>query len=256
MPLADVNVPLPMSSRETEDFVQVVLAGLGPFKSAIADVADVTLSARHYFELIKNIHDLETQLSCEQHVASMKEEGPRWLRSRLELIGFLQPGTFEYGGPFEDAEEVLRAAHHYFAKFMGVTITPEPNEAKFLARRFPEQPAVTKPSLPLNEYMLHTRVGRIGFLTAFAKQGAGMLLVSVNHVWLSLAEPQSVRCCLMAQKLGLPGSGKLALRRVLEQFLGEAAGPNLHLAVDKYEQILNGRPKRKTAQIVKGPWRA
>ncbi|RYD83116.1 MAG: hypothetical protein EOP84_08385 [Verrucomicrobiaceae bacterium] len=223
-----------MSSKEVEELVQIAIASMGPFEPPSPDAPNVTLSARHYFELLKNIHDLEEELASERHVAVMKEEGPDWLRSRFELMGFFKPGSMEYAGPFDEPEVILEASHYYVTAFLGQAMSPKPDEGKFLAKRFPGSqidpaPPVEPVQWPwdepvpqLTDFDLSSREGRVGFLWAlFAHHYRTGLLLAVNHVWASLARPKSVRCQIMAAALKLPGSGKKALTNVLAAFLEE-----------------------------------
>lgn len=171
-----------MSSNDLDDLTRIILGMLEPNepppKRPQPNAPDVTLTAEHYYQLLKNIHDLENQLAGERHLACMRQEGPDWLRSRLELAGFFKPGSLEYGGPFDDPDEILQAVHWYSTAFLDQAIGPKPNEAVFLARRFPEnQINATPPVEPvqwpwdepvpnLTDFDLSNREGRLGFLWA------------------------------------------------------------------------------------------
>lgn len=143
---------------------------------------------------------------------------------------------------------------------------------------------------PLTGHDLATPEGRREFLITFYEfhQEAG-LLMAVNYVWGYLNRPKAVFCKLMAQRLGLGGQGKTALRYVLQKFLHECfydsqvpdwpqqedfpdfASYNAETLlyherldrefgqiIDRWEAILDGRdpdqPKGKCAEIIKGPW--
>lgn len=227
-----------MSPNELDDLVRIIVGMLQPPEPPpqrpASSAPAVTLSAEHYFLLLKNIHDLEHQLACERHLAVMREEGPDWLRSRFELMGFFKVGGLEYAGPFDDPQSILQAAHYYVTAFLGQAMSPKPDEAAFLAKRFPEnQPdpvLVHEPfELPedppapnLTDFDLSHRDGRLGFLWAlFMDHYRTGLLIAVNHVWSSLSRPRAERCQSMAAALKLPGTGKKALTNVLAAFLEE-----------------------------------
>ncbi len=147
------------------------------------------------------------------------------------------------------------------------------------------------PIIPLNAYNLSQPEGRFAFLWALYNdyQEDG-LLMAVNHVWDCLDTPRSLRCALMAQKVGKSGTGKQALMRFLKRFLGETLYefevpdlPNreayLHFdewndaclehfdrlnkrmsrIVARYETILDGREPQDDQLVpkhalIKGPW--
>lgn len=80
-----------------------------------------------------------------------------------------------------------------------------------------------EPPPALTDFNLSDREGRLGFLWAlFMHHYRHGLLLAVNHVWASLARPKATRCQIMAQRLKLPGAGKVALKNVLAAFLKEA----------------------------------
>lgn len=143
--------------------------------------------------------------------------------------------------------------------------------------------------LPLNAFNLATSDGRFAFLSSLyhdhQEQG---LMMAVSHVWSSLGSPKSARCNKMAATLGLPGTGKIALKNVIQAFLQESLHkfdfPDLPERSDfgssdewsaaciqhfesieesfekilaKYEAVLDGRepePDPASARILKGPW--
>ena len=114
--------------------------------------------------------------------------------------------------------------------------------------------------------------------------------MAVNHVWACLGTPRSVRCALMAQKVGKTGTGRRALMRFLSRFLEETLHefeiPDLpdresYLAFEdwsadclahferletrmsaiiaRYEAILDGREPQNVKPVpagivIKGPW--
>jgi prevent-host-death family protein len=145
---------------------------------------------------------------------------------------------------------------------------------------------------PLTGHDLATPEGRREFLITFYEfhQEAG-LLMAVNYVWGCLKRPKAVFCQQMAYRLGLGGQGKTALRYVLQKFLQESLYDwqvpdwpqqedfpdfdSFHAEtlryherldrefgqiIDRWEAILDGRdpnqPEKKSAEIIKGPWRA
>lgn len=74
----------------------------------------------------------------------------------------------------------------------------------------------------LSDFDLSDQQGRFGFLWAlFSHHYRHGLFLAVQHVWASLARPKAVRCQIMAQRLGLPGTGKTAIKNVLAAFLQE-----------------------------------
>lgn len=83
-------------------------------------------------------------------------------------------------------------------------------------------PAVPEALTPLNAYNLAQPEGRFAFLWALYNdyQEDG-LLMAANHVWNCLDTPRSLRCALMAQKVGKAGTGRKALVRFLKRFLEE-----------------------------------
>lgn len=147
------------------------------------------------------------------------------------------------------------------------------------------------PLLPLNAYNLSQPGGRFAFLWSlyddYQEEG---LLTAVNHVWNCLDKPRSLRCALMAQKVGKAGNGRKALLRFLSRFLEETLYefelPDLpdrnayqsseewhadclaHFArlearmtaiIARYEAILDGRDPEDVKPlpagvVIKGPW--
>ena len=47
------------------------------------------------------------------------------------------------------------------------------------------------------------------------------LLPFVRHIWEQLAEPRDHRCMMMGQAAGVGGTGRIALRRLLQQFYND-----------------------------------
>lgn len=171
------------------------------------------------------------------------------------------------------------------------TEAAEPEQATPLPTFATTQPlADEKP--PLIGHDLATPEGRRDFLVTLYEfhQEAG-LLMAVNYVWGCLKRPKAVFCQQMAQRLGLGGQGKTALRYVLQKFLQESlydwqipdwpqqedfpdfASYNAETLryherldrefgqiINRWEAILDGRdpnhPAKKSAEIIKGPWRA
>lgn len=153
-----------------------------------------------------------------------------------------------------------------------------------------DEPA-EEPLTPLGAYNLSQPEGRFGFLWALFNdyQEVG-LLMAVNHVWSCLGTPRSLRCALMAQKVGKTGTGRRALMRFLSRFLKEtlhefeipdlpdrnayvsfeewnadclAHFERLELRMSdiiaRYEAILDGREPQQvkpvpTGMVIKGPW--
>ena len=144
--------------------------------------------------------------------------------------------------------------------------------------------------LPLSAHDLSAQDGRQAFLWSLwdDHQDAGVI-PAVACVWDALAPPQAARCNQMAQQLGLPGKGKVALLRVIERFLQEIDSvdiPDLpnhaeyddgdawnadclaHFArveetlmevVRRYEAVLDGREvgaEPRSGKVINGPWRA
>lgn len=144
---------------------------------------------------------------------------------------------------------------------------------------------------PLGDYNLSQPDGRFAFLWAlFNDYQEDGLLMAVNHVWACLGTPRSVRCALMAQKVGKTGTGRRALMRFLSRFLEETLHefeiPDLpdresYLAFEdwsadclahferletrmsaiiaRYEAILDGREPQNVKPVpagivIKGPW--
>ncbi len=152
-----------------------------------------------------------------------------------------------------------------------------------------EKPTLADEVLPLNTFNLSTEDGRLAFLWSLYHdhQDHG-LLAAVSHTWSSLGSPKTARCNKMAAMLGLPGTGKIALKNVIQAYLQEALYdfdfPDLPEQSDfgsfdewndaclkhfdtvqqsfgkilaKYEAILDGRqpqPEPVSARIIKGPW--
>jgi hypothetical protein len=75
---------------------------------------------------------------------------------------------------------------------------------------------------PLSAFPLHSHEGRCGFLREFYMVGEGALFSAVAHIWSSLEEPRTVRCIKMGLAAGTGGSGKRALRKLLQKFFQEA----------------------------------
>lgn len=148
-----------------------------------------------------------------------------------------------------------------------------------------------EPVTPLSAHNLSQPEGRFGFLWAlFNDYQEGGLLMAVNHVWACLDKPRSVRCALMAQKVGKTGTGRRALMRFLSRFLEETLHefeiPDLpdrnayvsfeewnadclahfeqlewrmSAIIARYEAILDGREPEEvkplpTGIVIKGPW--
>ncbi len=63
--------------------------------------------------------------------------------------------------------------------------------------------------------------GRRDLLWALSESGAGALEAAAIAVWSQLASPRGRRCAAIAQLAGATGSGRVALCRVLGQFLSE-----------------------------------
>lgn len=79
-----------------------------------------------------------------------------------------------------------------------------------------------EPIKPLTAYDLSTREGRQLFLwSLYHDFQEGGLLSATNHIWNCLAAPKAGRTQLMAAKLGLSGTGKIVVHRVLQLFLKE-----------------------------------
>lgn len=149
--------------------------------------------------------------------------------------------------------------------------------------------ALSDEVVPLTTFNLSTSEGRFAFLwSLYHDHQENGLLMAVSHVWSSLGSPKAERCNKMAAALGLPGTGKIALKNVIEAYLHEALYdfdfPDLPDQADfgsfndwnnaclkhfeavqhsfgkivaKYEAILNGRqPELEpvSARIIKGPW--
>ena len=148
-----------------------------------------------------------------------------------------------------------------------------------------------EPLIPLNSYNLAQPDARFAFLASlYHDYQENGLLIAVNHVWDCLDKPRSVRCALMAQKVGKTGTGRKALvrffRRFLDETLYEFDVPDLpdrdayetfevwnteclsHFErletrmaaiIARYEAILDGRdPDDATpvpvGVVIKGPW--
>ncbi len=137
---------------------------------------------------------------------------------------------------------------------------------------------------PLKSFPLCTGEGRRAFLWEFYLVGWDSLFQAVTHVWESLAEPQEVRCTLMGVAAGTGGTGKLALVKVLSQFLEDALSSiepipprsdydsldawhkasmatwqtdeaRVGLLQKTYANILDGRIAPGSAVLLSGPWR-
>ena len=175
----------------------------------------------------------------------------------------------------ERREEELPA---FYARSETVVADPEPEPA-------------SEPVLPLNAYNLSQPSGRFAFLwSLYNDYQEDGLLMAVNHVWNFLDKPRSLRCALMAQKVGKAGTGRKALLRFLSRFLEEALYefevPDLpdrsayqsaeewntdclaHFTrlearmtaiIARHEAILDGRDPEDveplpTGVVIKGPW--
>lgn len=82
--------------------------------------------------------------------------------------------------------------------------------------------------VPLTTFVLSDPAHREAFLYEYCAQGEPSLFTAVAHIWDSLAEPRELRCTLKGAACGSGGKGKMALVRMLRQFLGEfleAGGP-------------------------------
>jgi prevent-host-death family protein len=203
-----------------------------------------------------------------------------------KLRHFVTPGSDAF---LMDDDELKSPAHHKpESNFKEATrpSQPTPLPAFATAQDLPDE----KP--PLIGHDLATPEGRRDFLVTFYEfhQEEG-LLMAVNYVWGCLKRPKAVYCEQMAHKLGLGGKGKTALRYVLKKFLQESLydwkvpdwplkedfpdfesynaetlryherlDREFGLIIDRWEAILDGRdpnqPKKKSAEIIKGPWRA
>lgn len=159
-----------------------------------------------------------------------------------------------------------------------------------LPEEIEEEPA-GEPLTPLSAYNLSQPDGRFAFLWAlFSDYQEGGLLIAVNHVWACLDTPRSVRCALMAQKVGKTGTGRRALLRFLGRFLEETLHEfeipdlpdrNAYISFEewnadclahferlemrmsaimaRYEAIMDGREPQDikpvpTGIVIKGPW--
>lgn len=152
-------------------------------------------------------------------------------------------------------------------------------------------PAVPEPPTPLNAYNLAQPEGRFAFFWALYNdyQEDGLLLAA-SHVWNCLDTPRSLRCALMAQKVGKAGNGRKALVRFLKRFLDETLyefevpdlpdrqaydsfeawnddclahfndlNARMSKIIARYEAILDGREPKDvwpapTGVVIKGPW--
>lgn len=70
------------------------------------------------------------------------------------------------------------------------------------------------------DYAMSDEAQRVAALVALYHQFEE-LLPFIRHVWERLAEPRADRCTLMGQKVGVGGSGRIALRRVLQRYYDE-----------------------------------
>jgi len=154
-------------------------------------------------------------------------------------------------------------------------------------------PKAPEPLIALNTYNLSQSDGRFAFLWALYNdyQEDG-LLMAVNHIWDCLDTPRSLRCALMAQKVGKTGNGKRALVRFLRRFLDETLyefeipdlpdrktyanfdawnadclvhfdrlETRMSAIIARYEAILDGRDPSDALPtpmglVIQGPWRA
>jgi hypothetical protein len=176
--------------------------------------------------------------------------------------------------PEEEWEEEALPAHYALPE--PEAVQPEPED---------------EPLIPLNSYNLAQPDARFAFLASlYHDYQENGLLIAVNHVWDCLDKPRSVRCALMAQKVGKTGTGRRALvrffRRFLDETLYEFDVPDLpdrdayetfevwnteclsHFErletrmatiIARYEAILDGRdPDDATpvpmGVVIKGPW--
>lgn len=75
--------------------------------------------------------------------------------------------------------------------------------------------------LRLSAYPLHTDEWRQAFLDRLTQVGYIGLLEAAGHVYDLLFEPKRVHCALVAQLVGVPGAGKLAIYNSLRTFLDD-----------------------------------
>jgi hypothetical protein len=152
-------------------------------------------------------------------------------------------------------------------------------------------PIAPEPPTPLNAYNLAQPEGRFAFLWALYNdyQEDG-LLMAASHVGNCLDTPRSLRCALMAQKVGKVGTGRKALVRFLKRFLDETLyefevpdlpdrqaydsfeawnddclahfndlEERMSKIIARYEAILDGREPKDVrlalkGSVIKGPW--
>jgi hypothetical protein len=138
--------------------------------------------------------------------------------------------------------------------------------------------------ISLSDYQLSIDDSRIGFLWHLYDEGYPLLFEATSHVWKSLSEPRAARCELMGAVAGVGGHGKVALRRVLKEFIREAleaepdfpardefasfedwhdaamssfdVGPTVRPIVQKYSAVLNGQGGEQSpgSNVLYGPW--
>lgn len=219
-----------------------------------------------------------------------KEPIPEWIAAREQLKPWpdeLSNGAIAISAyaairdllenlPQEEWEEEALPAFYARSEPVVADLEPEP---------------ASDPILPLNAYNLSQPSGRFAFLwSLYNDYQEDGLLMAVNHVWNCLDKPRSLRCALMAQKVGKAGTGRKALLWFLSRFLEEALYefevPDLpdrrafqssedwnaaclaHFArldarmtaiIARYEAILDGRDPEDvkplpTGVVIKGPW--
>lgn len=212
-----------------------------------------------------------------------KQPVEEWMKARAEAKPW----------PSEQGQSAI--AINAFASMTDLlkTLPQEGGQADVLPPFYalPEPPPESDPVLPLNAYNLSQPEGRFAFLWAlYNDYHEDGLLTAVNHVWDCLDKPRSLRCALMAQKVGKTGTGKRALMRFIKRFLDETLyefevpdlpdreayqnfegwndaclrhfddlNKRMSKIIARYEAILDGRDPEHELPIpkgivIKGPW--
>jgi hypothetical protein len=208
------------------------------------------------------------------------ERLPLWMKARAEARPW----------PSASAQCAIALTAHVHMQEI-IDDLPEPDwgyediPPAYLLPKAPEPPA------PLNAYNLAQPEGRFAFLWALYNdyQEDG-LLMAANHVWNCLDTPRSLRCALMAQKVGKAGTGRKAPVRFLKRFLDETLyefevpdlpdrqsydsfeawnddclahfddlNARMSKIIARYEAILDGREPKDVRPapadvVIKGPW--
>lgn len=93
--------------------------------------------------------------------------------------------------------------------------------------------AIDYDEIDLKQVSLYEQAQRVQALIAFYHQWEAALMPFTATVWDSLTEPKAPKVAFMAKAVGLKGSDKLALRKVLDTYLKETDA--MMAAIDDFE---------------------